>query len=141
MHKIYRRLTAAAAFLLLAGAAAAQDSDWYHQREERYRGEHWRGRLFAEVREDLDHVHTSVFAARDEYRMVRTKEELNELQDSLAAHRYDEAKLDNVIRAMQKVVADNRMRDRDRDMLNDDLQRMRDYRAHHERWLQEHEER
>jgi hypothetical protein len=31
-------------------------------------------------------------------------------------------------------VADNRLSSRDRDMLNDDLNRMRDYREHHEDW-------
>ena len=134
MFKRYRHLTTAAAFLLLASVAVAQDSDWYRNREERYRGENWRAHMFAEIREDLNHIHTSVFAARDEYRIVRTKEELNELQSSLAAGRYDETKLDDAMSAMQKVVADNRLSERDRNILNDDLQRMRDYREHHEHW-------
>ena len=134
MHKIYRYLTATAALLILTGAAMAQGSDWYRNREERFRGERWRAHMFAEIREDLDHVHTSVFAARDEYRIERTKHELNELQESLSARRYDQAKLDDVVEAMQKVVADNRLTARDRNILNEDLQRLRDYREHHEHW-------
>jgi hypothetical protein len=133
MRSILRNSTATAAFLILAGAALAQP-DWYHQREERFKGENWRGRIFTEVREDLNHVQSTTFGGRDEFRLVRTKEQLNELQGDLAAHRYSEAKLDEVIATMQRVVADNRMPARDRDMLNDDLQRMRDYRAHHDRW-------
>jgi hypothetical protein len=135
MRKVFLRSSAAAAFLLLAGSALAQSPDWYEHREERFRGEEWRAHMFAEIREDLDHVHTTIFAGRDELRMVRTKQELNELQNDLAAHRYTEEKLDDVIAAMQKVVADNRMSSRDRDMLNDDLHRLRDYRAHHENWV------
>jgi len=133
MGKIYRNIAAAAAFLIIAGAAVAQD-DWYRNREERFRNEHWRAHLFANVREDLDHVHTSIFAGRDELRIVRTKADLNELQNDLASGRYEEPKLTEVITSLQRVVADNRMTPRDRDMLNDDLQRLRDYKEHHEHW-------
>jgi len=137
MHKILlRRSTAAAAFLILAGAALAQAPDWYQHREERFRGENWRAHMFAEVREDLDHVQSKTFpVGRDEFRLVRTKQQLDELQSDLAAHRYSEPKLDEVIGTLQKVVADNRMSARDREVLNDDLRRLRDYRAHHEGWI------
>jgi hypothetical protein len=135
MRKILQRTVAGAAFLLLAGAAVAQAPDWYEHREERWRGEQWRARMFAEVKEDLDHVQSKTFPiGRDEFRLVRTKQQLDELQNDLAAHRYSEAKLDEVIGTMQKVVADNRMSARDREVLNDDVRRLRDYRAHHENW-------
>lgn len=114
----------------------AQNPDWYRHREERFRGEHWRGRMFAEVREDLDHVQATTFSGRDEYRLVRTKQELNELQGDLDARRYNEQKVDDVVNAMQRVVADNRMSARDRGILNEDLQHLREYRAHHEHWGQ-----
>ena len=91
--------------------------------------------MFAEIREDVDHVQSKTFPiGRDEYRLVRTKQELDELQNDLAAHRYNQAKLDEVIGTLQRVVADNRMSPRDRDVLNDDLRHLRDYRAHHENW-------
>jgi hypothetical protein len=134
MRKILLCSTAVTAFLMLAGIALAQPPDWYAHREERYRGEQWRGHMFAEVREDLDHVQAATFVGRDEFRLVRTKQELNELQSDLTAHRYSQVKLDQVIATMQRVVADNRMKPRDRDILNDDLQRLRDYREHHEHW-------
>jgi len=137
MCNILRSATAATAFLILVGAAVAQAPDWYQQREERFRGEQWRTRMFTQIREDLDHVQAKTFpVGRDEFRLVRTKQELDELQSNLAAHRYEEPKLDEVIGTMQRVVADNRMSPRDRDILNDDLQRLRDFRAHHERWGQ-----
>ena len=135
MRNILRSATAATAFLILAGAAMAQSPDWYEHREERFRGEGWRARMFTEIKEDLDHVQAKTFpVGRDEFRLVRTKQELDQLQGDLAAHRYTEAKLDEVIGTLQKVVADNRMSGKDREILNDDLQRLRDYRAHHESW-------
>jgi hypothetical protein len=135
MRNILRSSTAAAALLILAAAAMAQPPDWYRHREERFHGEQWRARMFAEIKEDLDHVQAKTFPGRDEFRIVRTKQELDELQNDLAAHRYSEPKLDEVIGVLQKVVADNRMSPRDRTILNEDLQHLRDYRAHHEGWV------
>jgi hypothetical protein len=135
MLNILRNATVAAAFVVLAGPVLAQPPDWYQHREERYRGDEWRAHMFAEVKEDLDHVQSKTFPiSRDEFRIVHTKQELDELQNDLAAHHYDEPKLDEVIGSLQRVAADNRLSPRDRDVLNDDLQRLRDYRAHHEHW-------
>lgn len=129
------RVAAAAGFLFATGVAVAQPPDWYAHREERYRGEEWRARMFSEVKEDLDHVQSKTFPiGRDQYRIVRTKQELDELQSDLAAHRFNQQKVNDVINTLQKVVADNRMSARDRDILNDDLQRVREFREHHERW-------
>ena len=128
---------------LLMGAAGAQDRDrdrrdydWYHQdRDDRYRDDRWRNRVFWQVREDLEHVQSATFPfGSDQYRLQRTKQELNELQDKLARGVYDQRELDEVIGAMQRVVADNRLSPRDRDVLNDDLHRLREYREHHEGW-------
>ena len=89
-------------------------------------------RLFDRVREDLNRVQTVAFTGNDEYRIVRTKEELTDLQSKTVAGKYDQPELDSVIGALGKVVADNRLSARDRDMLTDDLTRLRDYREHHE---------
>ena len=113
--------------------AAAQD--WYHDRDGRFHGGDWRGRLFEHVRMDLDHIQHSTWpGGGDRYRIERTKHELGELQVKLEHGRYDEHELNDVIGAMNRVVADNHMGPRDREVLNDDLNRMRDYRAHHDHW-------
>jgi len=131
----FLRSAVAAAFLIATGVAIAQAPDWYEHRDERFRGEQWRARMFTEVKEDLDHIQNKTFpVGRDEFRIVRTKQELDELQRDLAAHRFNQQKLDEVIGAMQRVVADNRMSERDRHILNEDLQRLREYREHHEGW-------
>ena len=114
--------------------AAAQD--WYHDRDARFRNEEWRGHLFAHVRLDLDHVQSVTWPhGHDRYRIERTKHELDELQAKLERRGYDEHELNEVIDALHKVVADNRMGPRDREVLRDDLDRLRKYREHHERWM------
>jgi len=60
------------------------------------------------------------------------KQELNELQAKMAENRYDQPELDSVISAMQRVVSDNHLSGRDREMLNDDLNRLRNFREHHD---------
>lgn len=114
-----------------------QDRDrdgWYQSRDTFFHGQNWHARLFQRVREDLDRVQTSSFRGSDEFRIDRTRQELNELQTKMAAGRYDQPELDEVIGALTRVVDSNRLSARDRDMLNDDLNRMRDYREHHENW-------
>lgn len=135
MKNVLRSGAAAAALLIFAGGAMAQAPDWYHHREERYHGERWRARLFAEVREDLNHVQATTFPGRDRYRIARTERELNELQADLAAGRYEEPKLDEVIGALHRVVSDNHLSPRDRDVLHEDLRRLREYREHHDGWM------
>jgi len=111
-----------------------RDEDVYHRdRDEWYRGQNWRGQLFERVRQDLDHVQLATFpSGGDQFRLANTRQELDELQSKLAAGRYDERELDDVIRALQRVVQDNRMPARDRDVLADDLDRLRDFRARHD---------
>jgi len=125
--------------LLLVLTAYSQDRDRDRDRDEdRYhrvqRGEDWwRGRMFERVRDDLDHVQSVTFPfSADQYRLNRVKQELNELQAKLAENRYDQPELDDVISAMQRVVSDNHLSGRDRDLLNDDLSRLRAFREHHD---------
>ena len=111
-----------------------RDEDLYHRdRDDWYWGQNWRGQLFQRVREDLDHVQSATFPfGGDQFRLASTRHELDELQSKLAAGRYDERELDDVIGALQRVVQDNRMSGRDRDVLADDLNRLRDFRTRHD---------
>ncbi len=127
-----------AGFLLMAFLGmTAVAQDWYHDRDERFRGEGWRGHLFEHVRMDLDHVGSAIFAApRERRRLETTKRELADLQGQLrAGGRYNEHELNDVIDSMVKSANDQRLAPRDREMLNDDLNRLRDYRANHDHWM------
>jgi hypothetical protein len=109
-----------------------RDQDSFHSdRENAFRDEDWRMHLFARIREDLDHVQGVALSDRgDQYRMTRARQELDRLQDMQARGSYDRRQLDDVVRALSMVVADNRLIARDRDLLNDDLKRLQDFRAH-----------
>ena len=139
MRRLLLRSIMGSGLLLLGLTAYSQDRDRDRDRDEdRYhriqRGEDWwRGRMFERVRDDLDHVQSVTFPfSADQYRLNRVKQELNELQAKLAENRYDQPELDDVISAMQRVVSDNHISGRDRDLLNEDLTRLRAFREHHD---------
>jgi len=114
------------------GQGGDRDGDaFHHDREDAFRREDWRMHVFARIREDLDHVQNATFPfGSDQRRIVRAKEELNQLQDMQSHGRYDPRQLDDVVSALGTVVNDNRLASRDRDVLKDDLNRLQDFRAH-----------
>ena len=117
----------------LAATVAAQD--WYHQREERFRGEGWRAKVFLQVRSDLDHVWSVNRAAdRERQRIQRTKEELTKMQADLDHGRWDNGLLNDVIDSLRKSSNDDRLSPRDRSVLADDVNRLKDYQDHHNHW-------
>lgn len=101
-------------------------------RDDRYRdGRDFRGDdLVGRVRSDLDRAEShSYWNGGDRRRFDKVREELGEFQGKLASGRYDRHELDEAIGALQKVVNNNRLEYRDRDALQDDLYRLRDFRA------------
>ena len=122
----------------LAAPVAAQDRDpdTYHtDRDAYFHDQQWRGHLFERVKDDVEHVREVTWpSGGDTYRLDKTVDELNQLQSKLANHVYDEPELDDVIGALGRVASFNRMAPRDRDILNDDIARMREYRERHADW-------
>jgi hypothetical protein len=114
----------------LAFSAAAQD--WYHDREERYRGKAWRPHIFMNVRTDLEHVWSAVRASDQERtRLERTKEELTKMQSDLDQGRWDNGILNDVIDSIRKSSNDERLAERDRAVLADDLTRLKEFQDQH----------
>ena len=108
---------------------------YHRERSQRFAGNNWRATFFQHIREDLDHVDANTFPfGRDEARLGRTKFELDELQQKLARGVYDERQLDEVMGALQMVVSSNRLGPRDREVLADDLTRMREFRVRHDQF-------
>lgn len=138
--------TALTSGLILFGMSVfAQDRDRDRDRDD-YRDEnrwhsierndsYWRSRLFERVRADLDHVQaiTPVFSG-EQFRLARAQQELDELQRGAVGGRFDEKDLDDVINAVQRVLSDNRMPERDRNLLSDDLNKLRDVRGNRDRY-------
>ncbi|HEX5226505.1 MAG TPA: hypothetical protein VFW44_02295 [Bryobacteraceae bacterium] len=123
----------------LAPTLAAQDHDpdaYHHDRDAYFHGGNWHMRMFERVREDLQHVQASTWPrGGDQYRIDKTMDELNDLQSKMANRVYDESELDRVIDQLGRVASYNEMAPRDRDILNDDVARLREYREHHADWV------
>jgi hypothetical protein len=109
----------------LAFSVAAQD--WYQQREERFRGEGWRPHLFMHVRTDLEHVWSGRAASRERERLAKTEDELTHMQADLDHGRWDNGILNDVIDSIRKSSDDQRLAPRDRDVLADDLRRLKEF--------------
>jgi hypothetical protein len=132
--------TIVSGLILFSAPGFAQDRDrdrhegqgqGYENRDEGY----FKGRLFERIREDIDRVQANTPAfGGDEFRLQRVKQELNEMHQGAVNGKFEDRQLDDVANALQKVIADNRMPERDRTMLQDDLKRLQDYKANHERY-------
>ena len=93
--------------------------------------------LFDRVRADLDHASAYPWASRSDHkRFDEARRELFDFESRFDRGRYDKHELDEAINRVQKVVAHNSLDPRDRGALENDLRRMRDYRA-----FREHENR
>ena len=127
-----RTFTAGVIVAALAFSAAAQD--WHHDREERFRGEEWRPHIFMYVRTDLEHIWSAVRASDQERRrMERTKEELTQMQADLDRGRWDNGVLNDVIDSIRKSSNDDRLAERDRAVLSEDLVRLKEFQDQHNR--------
>ena len=127
-----RAFTTCVILAALALTAAAQD--WYHDREERFRGEEWRAHVFMHVRTDLDHVWSAFRASdRERGRLDRTKQELSKMQADFDQGRWDNSILNDVIDSIRKSSNDDRLTQRDRAVLADDLVRLKEFQDQHNR--------
>jgi hypothetical protein len=124
-----RFLTVGAILASFALTAAAQD--WYHDRDERYHGEDWRPHLFMQVRTDLEHVWDGRAADRERERLGKTEEELTKMQVDLDQGRWDNGMLNDVIDSIRKSSNDDRLPPKDRDVLADDLARLKEFQDSH----------
>ncbi len=96
-------------------------------------GDNRRAMFFQNIREDLDRATSD--ASRfggDQYRLVRTRQQLDDLQSKLARGFFDGRQLNEVVVSLQRVVDSNRLAPRDRDILAEDLRRLDDFRVRHE---------
>jgi hypothetical protein len=127
-------------FLLLGGVAAnAQYGDprYDRGRDSRYDRDDRddRGGFLDRLRYDLDRAERNSYAScGDHRRFNRLRSDLNDFQGKWARGNYSRHELDEVIGSLQRVVNDNRLDYRDRDILQNDLNRMRGFRSQHDGW-------
>jgi hypothetical protein len=129
------KLCLAAVLILASMTSIAFAQDWYHDRDERFRGEQWRPQVFSNVRQDLEHIWSARNASEKENaRLEKTKQELTKMQADLDQGRFDNGLLNDVIDSLNKSANDERLSPRDREILSDDVNRLHDYQRNHNHW-------
>ncbi len=122
-----------AGLVLAAAAMTLVGQDWYHDRDTRFHGEAWRKHLFTEVRADLDHVWSGRAADREKARLSKTQEELSKMQADFDHGRWDNGIMNDVIDSIDKSANDDRLAARDRQVLADDVRRLKEFQNEHNR--------
>jgi len=89
------------------------------------------GHLFQYVRTDLEHVWSGRAADRERQRLQKTEEELTKMQADLDHGRWDNGVLNDVIDSIRKSANDERFSQRDRDVLADDVNRLKEFQDQH----------
>ena len=134
MRKIITTGIAAFGLLLTTTGAYAQ---YGRDRNERY-PQYGRSDRGGYQREPLDRVRADLDRAARDLRYLsggemrrfnKVREEIAEFQNKWERGRFDRHELDDVIGSLQRVVDRNRLEPRDRDLLQDDANRLRDVRA------------
>jgi len=125
-------MTRRVAVLLMAGASAYAQQD--RDRDDRYRA--WGREPLDRVRADLDHAQRDLryLGPEEVERFNRIRGQVSEFQHRWAQGRFDKDALDHVIEGLNHTVEHSRIRPRDRDILADDVRRLRELR---ERWDRE----
>ena len=122
-------------FMTAALAVSALAQDWYHDREERFRGEGWKPKVFLHIRTELEQIRSVNQASDTERKRIeRTKEELTKMQADLEQRRWDNGLVNDVIDSLRKSANDDRLAARDRAVLADDVNHVKDYQDHHNQW-------
>jgi hypothetical protein len=114
---------------MLAVSVSAQD--WYQEREHRFSGDGWRSHLFLEVRTDLEHIWSGRAHQKELDRIAKTEEELTKMQADLDQTRWDHDLLEDVIDSIRKSAHDERLTRQDRNILADDLARLKAFEDMH----------
>ena len=71
---------------------------------------------------------------RERVRLDKTKEELYKMQVDLDQGRFDNGLLNDVIDSLRKSSNDDRLSTRDKEIIADDLVRLKDFQNNHNRW-------
>ena len=128
-HLLIKSLSGAGLFLMSLTASGQSyprpDYRYTTPRDEREMREH--NRLFERAQVDLDRASTnSPRFSVDRARVARAREEVSECQRLVASGEYDRHQFDEAIVAVQRVADLNRLSDRNRDYLRDDVRELRE---------------
>ena len=122
---------ASSTLLLFSVAASAQQ--YPPRADDRYYENRDRGMFMERVQADLDRAESTAYpSSSDAYRIARAREDMSDFQRKMDVGTYDSRALTAAIVSVQRIVDNNRLYDRIRDSLVDDLSRLRDMRERYE---------
>jgi hypothetical protein len=129
MPKLSHILFAAAALIMIAPDMNAQ----YRDRDDRYRT--YGREPLDRVRADLNRAERDLnYLSQDEMRRFRiVRDRIFEFQRNWERGRFDREALNETIRGLDSIIDRYRLRPRDRDLLADDVSRLRDMRERYDR--------
>ena len=138
MNRLFSRSVVGIGMLLCGIAAQAQyyPGQRYPGRDDGYGNGGYRGgdrsyALFDRVRVDLDRAAAnSYMSGGDRRRVQKARQDLADFQNRWSRGKFDRHELDEAIGRVQGVVNISRLSYRDRAALQDDLYRMREFRAY-----------
>jgi len=127
-------LTSFAAQAQIYGPGRYGDDDRYDRDDRGYRrdGPYYRrgAPSFDRIQADLRYAESNSYRNRGERkRFDKAREELREFQRAWNSGRFDRHELDDTIGAIQKVVDHGELRYRDREILQADVESLREFRA------------
>ena len=127
MNPLIKKAAAVSMFCLMAATMQAQSGRYDRPYDGRYRRE-----PLDEVRADLDRAARDMnYLSRPEMnRFNKVRHEIGEFQRKWERGKLDRRDLDDVIRSLDQVVNRNRLHPRDRDLLLNDIARLRGFRDH-----------
>ena len=138
MRSLPARSLAGCGLLLMALTVQAQDYDRGRSRDDHddraygQDGQYYRrgAPSFQRIQGDLNYAESHTYPSHGQRKQFnKAKEELWEFERAWNAGRFDRRELDDAIAAMQKVVDHTALRYRDREILLNDLEMLREFRA------------
>jgi hypothetical protein len=122
-----------AGLVIAAFACFGAAQEYHNNRDPRYQDPRWRSQVFLMIRSDLDRVQAQRASDKERTRLATTKQELTDLQTKLNRGVWDNGHVNDVIDSLEKSANDDRLSQRDRAMLADDRNRLKDFHNEHNR--------
>jgi hypothetical protein len=131
-HLLTKTIAGSALSLFSFGAYAQQYPPRYG--EDRYYSDRRDRNMFAErVQSDLDRAESTAYpSSSDASRIARARDDMSDFQRKMDVGTYDSRALTEAIVSLQRIVDNNRLYERTRESLVDDLNRLRDMRERYE---------
>ena len=125
----------AGAGILFTGVAANAQYPYQYQPQDRYEQRYGyrygveEAQLFDRIRAHLDRASMSPFTnAGDRFRINAARQELTDIENMMSSGQFSRREFNEAIRSLRRVINTNGLRDRNRELLENDLYRLQELR-------------